>query len=148
MDLIAIILISAGILLLVAEIFIPSFGITGILGIIAIIAGVALTVETVIGGILLFLGILAFASILMFLAYKLFAAKKSRFILKDSVGEETIRDLSSYVNQEGIALTPLRPSGKGEFQGVHLDVLTRGDFIEKGTLIKVIAIEGKKVIVK
>lgn len=149
MELLSIILISAGILLLIAEIFLPSFGVAGILGIAAIIAGVAATVETIVGGILLFLGILAVAALLMFLAYKLFAGKRSRFILKDTVGEESPYDLGISLGEEGIALTPLRPAGRGEFQGARrLDVLTRGEFIEKGTLITVIAIEGRKVFVK
>lgn len=147
MELIALTLIIFGILLLVAEIFIPSFGISGFLGIVAISAGVILTAETVFGGIMLFLAILLFAAILMFIAYRFLVSKKSSLILKDSVNEEQIKDLTHYIGKEGTALTSLRPAGTVDVDGFHLDVLTRGEFIKKGTPVTIITIQGKKVIV-
>lgn len=147
MDSIAIILILIGILLLVAEIFIPSFGITGILGIISILVGVILTSDTFVGGLVLFIGILVVAVILMIIAYRILAAVKSPFILKESLNEEK-DDLTFFVGKHGVAITPLRPSGTAELDGLRIDVITRGDFIDKGTPIIVEAVVGKKIIVK
>lgn len=147
MDSIAIILILIGIMLLVAEIFIPSFGITGILGIISILVGVILTSDTFVGGLILFIGILVVAIILMFIAYRVLAAVKSPFILKESLNEEK-DDLTFFVGKQGVAITPLRPSGTAELDGLRIDVITRGDFIEKGSQIIVEAVVGKKIIVK
>lgn len=149
MDSIAIILIVIGIILLIAEIFIPSFGVTGVIGIISIIAGVVFTSDTFIGGLLLFTVIIVVTLILMFIAYKVMSSVKSPLILTESVGEEKINEkLAFFLGKNGKAVTPLRPSGTGDFDGVRLDVLTRGEFIEKGTSITVEEIKGKKIIVK
>ncbi len=52
---------------------------------------------------------------------------------------------------KGATLTALRPSGKAAFsvdgRERHLDVLTEGDFIEKDQSVKVLRIEGSKIIV-
>ena len=47
----------------------------------------------------------------------------------------------------GVAETLLRPSGKGVFAGQIVDVVTEGELIEKGTTIKVIAVQGSRVVV-
>jgi len=147
MDSIAIILIIIGIVLLIAEIFIPSFGVTGIIGVISILVGVVLTSETFVGGLLLFTGILVVAIILMLIAYRILAAVKSPFILTESLNVEK-DDLNFFVGKQGIAITPLRPSGTAELDGVRIDVITRGDFIDKGSTILVETVIGKKIIVK
>jgi len=149
MDSIAIILIVVGIILLIAEIFIPSFGVTGVFGIVSIVAGVVFTSDTFIGGLLLFTVIIVVTLVLMYLAYKVMSSVKSPLILTESVKEEeTNEKLSFFLGKEGIAATPLRPSGTGDFDGVRLDVLTQGEFIEKGSSITVEEIHGKKIIVK
>ena len=149
MDSIAILLIIIGIILLVAEIFIPSFGITGTIGIISILAGVIFTSDSFIGGLLLFVVILLVAIILMFIAYKVLSSVKSPLILTESLNEEKPNEkLAFFVGKEGIAITPLRPSGTLEFEGVRLDVITRGEFVEKGSIVIIEEIQGKKIIVK
>lgn len=149
MESIAIILIVAGIILLVAEIFIPSFGVTGILGIIAILGGVMLTAKTFMGGILLFSAILVGTIILMLLAYKIFASKRSPLILGKSVEDDHADEgLAAFVGKTGEALTILRPAGTADIEGVRLDVITQGEFIEKGDKIEVVKTQGKKIFVK
>lgn len=149
MELLPTILIVIGIGLLVAEIFIPSFGATGILGIISIVAGVVMTAETITQGIIIFLVVLVIVIVLMFIAYKIVASKKSPLILTESVHEEQMKnDLTFFLNKEGVAVTALRPSGIGDFDGVSLDVLTNGNFIQKGSKIKITEMTGKKIFVK
>lgn len=149
MDSIAIILIIIGIVLLIAEIFVPSFGITGVIGIASIIAGVVFTSDSFIGGLLLFTVIIVVALILMYIAYKLMSSVKSPLILTESLNEEKPNEkLAFFLGKNGKALTPLRPAGTGDFEGVRLDILTRGEFIEKGKAITVEEIIGKKIIVK
>lgn len=149
MESIAIILIIIGILLLIAEIFIPSFGVTGVVGIAAIIGGVVLTAKTIMGGILLFSIILVVAIVLMVLAYKIFASKSSPLILQSTLKDDTSSDqLQVFVGKAGLALTPLRPAGTADVEGVRLDVMTQGEYIEKGDNIEVVAIKGKKILVQ
>jgi membrane-bound serine protease (ClpP class) len=46
-----------------------------------------------------------------------------------------------------MTLTPLRPAGIIDVEGVRLDVLTRGEFIEKGKEVKIIDIVGSRIVV-
>lgn len=147
--LLTIVLLLLGIGLLVAEIFIPSFGMTGFLGIVSILAAIVLTAESIGQGVVMFLVILVVVLVLMFLAYRVVASKRSPLILKDSVNEDHgTDDLAYYLGKEGVALTILRPAGKGDFDGVRLDVLTEGGFVGNGEAIVVSGIEGKKIFVK
>ncbi len=48
---------------------------------------------------------------------------------------------------EGRTLTPLRPSGKIQIGDTHLDAIAQGEFIESGTLVRVLSIESGQVVV-
>jgi membrane-bound serine protease (ClpP class) len=52
------------------------------------------------------------------------------------------------LNQSGTALTHLRPSGTAVIGGKRVDVVTEGPLIERGTAVKVVAIEGMRVVVR
>lgn len=51
------------------------------------------------------------------------------------------------IGTRGTARTTLRPSGKAEIEGQLVDVVSRGDFIQQGALLKVVAIEGGRVVI-
>jgi membrane-bound serine protease (ClpP class) len=42
----------------------------------------------------------------------------------------------------------LRPAGKAEFAGHTVDVVTQGDFIEPGSPIRIVALDGLRVVVE
>jgi membrane-bound ClpP family serine protease len=48
----------------------------------------------------------------------------------------------------GVAVTPLRPSGKAQFGGQFLDVIAEGDYVSPGGRVQVIEIEGMRIVVK
>ena len=48
----------------------------------------------------------------------------------------------------GSAKTMLRPSGKADFGGHPVDVVTEGGFIEAGATVRVVLIEGARVVVE
>lgn len=52
------------------------------------------------------------------------------------------------MDKQGIALSQLRPAGTADFSGERLDVVTEGAFVTSGSRIKVIAVEGTRVIVR
>ncbi len=52
------------------------------------------------------------------------------------------------LNHTGTAYTQLRPSGTALINGKRVDVVTEGSLIERGTPIKVVAIEGVRVVVR
>jgi membrane-bound serine protease (ClpP class) len=47
----------------------------------------------------------------------------------------------------GVAETVLRPAGKGRFGDQLVDVVTEGDFITKGERIKIVTVDGSRVVV-
>ncbi len=51
------------------------------------------------------------------------------------------------LHRRGLALTALRPSGKMSLDGVLLDVVAAGEFIDEGTSVEIIAVEGSRVVV-
>src|SRR5437899_1974739 len=52
------------------------------------------------------------------------------------------------LQKTGVALTPLRPSGTASINGKRVDVLTEGPFVDKGAAIRVVAVEGMRVVVR
>lgn len=48
----------------------------------------------------------------------------------------------------GVAHTMLRPSGKAIFDGQHCDVVTDGDFLDAGEKVRVVAVDGTRVVVE
>ena len=48
----------------------------------------------------------------------------------------------------GSAKTMLRPSGKADFGGHAVDVVTDGDFIEAGATVRIVLVEGARVVVE
>jgi membrane-bound serine protease (ClpP class) len=57
-------------------------------------------------------------------------------------------NLELHAGDIGVAATTLRPSGKATFRGDPYDVVTGGDFITQGTSVKVISVDGMRVIVE
>ena len=57
-------------------------------------------------------------------------------------------DLTYLLNKEGIAATDLKPAGKGDFEGVELDIFSEGQYIRKGTRIIISKVNQKKLMVK
>ncbi len=46
------------------------------------------------------------------------------------------------------AITPLRPSGMVEVNGEKLNAITRGEYVDSNTKIKIISVEGNKIVVE
>lgn len=54
----------------------------------------------------------------------------------------------SLLGKEGVAYTPLRPSGTGLFDGRRVNVAADGEFIARDSRIRVIEIEGNRIVVR
>ena len=52
------------------------------------------------------------------------------------------------VGEEGVARTILRPAGKAEFGAALVDVVTDGEFLERGARVRVTMVEGDRVVVE
>ncbi len=160
---IEIIMFVAGIILIFLEIFvIPGFGITGISGILLVLASIFLSLTgglpffdlNIISGAIIQLSIaLAGAFILILLVAKFLPKSKvfNRLVLAEE--ENADKGFVSYpsakeiIGAEGIALTDLRPAGSAEINNQRFDVMADWQYIEKGKKVKVIRVEGIKVVV-
>jgi membrane-bound serine protease (ClpP class) len=143
----------AGVILLAIEIFVPSFGILGIFGISSLAAGVILAAYDT-GQASLSLGIAFLAAIIVIVIVTKYFKHRgvwNRFILEDSLKTESgyisSIDKAYLVGKTGKAITSLRPAGTAELEDQRVDVVSRGEFIEAGKEIKVINVEGTRVVV-
>lgn len=144
-----------GLVLLLVEMFIPGFGIFGISGIVSVIIGLLMSFPN---------HVQAFYSLCFaFIASGVISYFLGKYLIKTPVFDRLILSLrqdkshgysayaggaSEYIDREGIAVTTLRPAGAGEFNGQKLDVIADGEFIPAGTKIKVVRVEGSKIVVR
>jgi membrane-bound serine protease (ClpP class) len=53
-----------------------------------------------------------------------------------------------FLEKEGVAKTDLRPAGVVLVDGQRVDVVTEGAMIEVGARVKVVAVEGNRIVVR
>lgn len=142
----------AGILVVIAEVIIPSGGVLAILSIGLFgysIYIVFINISTSAGFVLL--GVDAvLLPILVIIGLKLLA--KSPVTLKTSLSSKDgiisqPPELEKFMGLEGIATSDLRPSGTAKIDGKRVDVVTRGEYLEKDSEIVVYSVKGNQVIV-
>jgi membrane-bound serine protease (ClpP class) len=57
-------------------------------------------------------------------------------------------DFEGLMDEEGVALADLHPTGIARIDGRRVDVVTRGEMVLKNTRIKVIEVRGNRIVVK
>ncbi len=147
------VMLLVGVGLLVFEMYVPGFGVPGISGIALLVLGFVLLQPTLAQGLVLF-AILA-AILCVALSICLYSASKgrlskSKLVLNDvAVPADTAEnnDLNYFIGKEGVTHTALRPAGIGEFDGVKLNVVSDGEFIGKDKRIRVLSVEGNRIVV-
>jgi len=150
----SVIFFGLGFLLVIIEIFVPGFGVPGVLGAIFLVAGVVVTAKTLLHALILIIIILAILGVLTSILIR--SASKGRLskkiILSTSINKDEgyigTNDMEYFLDKVGTTLTVLRPAGTVDFDGVKLDVVSEGDFIPKDTEVKVIKVEGRKIVVR
>ena len=149
-------------LLMVEAFLIPGFGIAGLMGIGVILWGLymlllpdvpvsqeiydgAMTGLTIglIGGI--------FALILLFKMMtktKFWTKLTSPGIESDDEGFNTSLGLENFIGETGIATSDLRPSGWVLVNNKKIFVVTEGEFVDKNQQIKILSVDGNRVVVR
>ena len=146
-----------GIGLLILEAFMPGFGAPGITGIVLEVVTLVMTwfehgpVATLIVllVVLLVLAIAISASLRSITRGRL---SKSALVLNETESNEdgyrSTQDLAVFMGKEGVASTVLRPTGIADFDGVRLNVSSEGEYIPAGTQVRIIKMEGAKILVR
>lgn len=147
-------LFIGGLALIGLEMFVPG-GIVGTVGIITVVYAIIyvnkstyhiafiLVVSLILAVILYYVNRNVFHKKLMFL---------DRLVLNDSISTEdgyvASESRVELVGKKLKAYTDLRPAGVAILDNEKLDVVTDGDFIEKGNEIVIVRVEGMRIVVK
>lgn len=149
-----VILFALGIGLILLEFFIPG-GIAGAIGFIAVIASFFVASDNMVHmgiSILIALSASILLSILMIRVFGKRMKLFKRIILTDSTstdkGYVSNKNRLELIGVEGIALTPLRPSGTILVEDERIDVVSEGAFISKDTRVRIIKTEGSRIVVR
>jgi membrane-bound serine protease (ClpP class) len=151
-------LAAAGVLALILEVFVPAAGIIGIAGIGSIIASVVIAYQrlgNLIGSIYLAV-VLVMVPVFIVLYFRFFPRSPVGRWLISQDRQEPEKGYSSFtpekytdlIGKEGIALTILRPVGMVRIDGQKFSAVTGGEFIDKDETVKVVKVEGSRVVVR
>lgn len=160
-----ILIFLVGVVLILLEVLvIPGFGIAGVLGILLVLASFVLSLLPHVGSISFdeILNAITLVGLSFIFAFVL-VIPVVKFVPKTKTFQKLILDTSEtkqegfrstpeayeqFLGAEGVALSILRPSGIGLFDGHRLNVVAEGEFIDPKEKIKIIKVEGYKVIVR
>lgn len=141
--------VSVGLL----EIFIPSAGVLSLIsaGLFGYSLFLAFTEISRDAGMLVLAADLIVIPFLVAAGFKLLARSPATLTKSLSKVDGVVSQpsfLEKLVEKEGTCLTDLRPAGTALVEGKRVDVSSRGEFLEKGSRIKVLKVTGNKVIVR
>jgi len=141
-----------GMILIIVEVFLPGFGLPGISGIALVGIGViwvgtSFGALTAVGVLLVIVAVTAVA-----ISWVLRQASSGKthpelFLQeREEIGQQ--EDMQVLVGRSGKTISVLRPAGIGDFDGVRLNVVTEGGFIEQGAQIEIIRVDGSRIVVR
>ncbi|NQT70718.1 MAG: serine protease [Desulfobacteraceae bacterium] len=148
-----IILQLAGVVVIIAEIIIPSGGILSIvaLGVFGYSLFIVFNEISMTIGFSFVAADLILIPVLVIVGLKLLARSpatlRKTLSRKEGVSSQS-SELESYVGTQGNAVTDLRPAGIAVINGKRVDVVTRGEYLDKDSAIIVTAVTGNQIIVR
>lgn len=151
MLLIILALIIIGLALLVIEIvFVPGTTVVGVIGVIFAGAGVIVSYryygsDT---GLLVLGGTLVVTAIALYLSFRTNAWSRfaNKSVIDSRVNEGKTDALK--VGDEGTAVSTLKPVGMAQFAAGRFEVKTLVDYVDAGTKVTIVHIQGHQIIVK
>ncbi|HVP11911.1 MAG TPA: NfeD family protein [Phycisphaerae bacterium] len=159
----ALVLFLAGLIVTLAEVVLPSGGLLAAVAVLCLLGSLACAYQLsgwIAVALLLVEGVCVPAVII--LAFK--------FLPKTSVGKNlllepppdesagttapetpppwTVNEYAGLLHKEGVVVAQLRPSGTAEIDGRRLSVISDGQLIPQGSRIRVIRVEGNRIVVE
>lgn len=167
-DWIDVLLVVIGLALIITEIFIlPGHLVFGVTGILCVLVGLYMSLTTVtvpryswdydrLRGALVSMTV-AMASLAAFVyaVWKLFPHTPFHSALVQTLEQkpeagytvQTAEQHDAAIGLKGVAISMLRPAGRGRFGNMTFQVVSRGEFIENGTPIVIIQADGNRYVV-
>ena len=152
----AVFLFAACAIILVLEIFVPSFGLLSLVAIAALAGGVAIFFQS--GTAVGWLGVgiaVVVIPIVWVVTYRMFP--KTRFGKSVILGKverdkgdavPDTNELKSLMGAVGVVLSPLRPVGMCDFGGHRVECVAETGYIEKDSKVQVIDVEATQLTVR
>lgn len=146
-----------GLGLIVLEAFMPGFGLPGIAGVILHVVAVVFTwinhgPVAALGMTVILLSIIAIAISISLRSAANGKLSRSRIVLNETesneAGYRSSEDMQVFLGKEGVTTTVLRPTGMAEFDGVKLNVVSDGEFIQPGNKVQIARVEGSRIVVR
>lgn len=146
-----------GLGLIVLEAFMPGFGLPGIAGVILHVVAVVFTwinhgPVAALGMTVILLSIIAIAISISLRSAANGKLSRSRIVLNETesneAGYRSSEDMQVFLGKEGVTTTVLRPTGMAEFDGVKLNVVSDGEFIQPGKKVQIARVEGSRIVVR
>ncbi len=151
--LLPIILQLVGVVVIIAEIILPSGGILSIvaLGVFGYSLFIVFSEISMTIGFSFVAADLILIPVLVIVGLKLLAKSpvtlRKTLSRKEGVSSQS-SELESYVGTQGNAVTDLRPAGIAVINGKRVDVVTRGEYLEKDSAIIVTTVTGNQIVVR
>ena len=143
-----------GILCIIVETLMPTAGLLAGAGVVAMLYSLALSLGSDIYAIYAMLAAAVLAVVIFALIVKKLPSSRlwKKLVLSDQsttergyVSAETKREL---IGKTGEVLTELRPAGSMLLEDVPVDVVSEGAFIRKGEKVRVVSVQGSRVVVR
>lgn len=145
---IALLVLCGFVMLAIEVLLIPGFSIPGLAGIALIVYGVWRARQAYdIEGALITIVLSAIGAVFIVKFAARSRAVRAVGLEYNQEGFTAPDDHTALIGKEGFALSPLRPAGTAMIGGNRVDVVTEGEFIEKDTPVRVLGVEGARVIV-
>jgi membrane-bound serine protease (ClpP class) len=136
-----------GLALLFAELFVPG-GILGAGGTILIISSIGFTFSEYNGFVGAGMVLLTLVVVPLIFRFGLSRITHNEELSVDAGSTPYLQNFSELKGQEGIALSVLRPSGMIKIGNQRIDAVAENELIPKDSLVRVVRVEGQKVIVR
>ena len=143
-----------GLILLIAEFFVPG-------GIVGIIGGILIVFSLLFAGasfvhmgysilIAMFIAVIGMVIFMKFFGKKLHVFNK--LVLSDATTTEegyvSNTNRIELIGKIGEAITPLRPAGTVVVDNERLDVVSEGSYVDAGKKVEVVKVEGSRIVVR
>jgi membrane-bound serine protease (ClpP class) len=153
----AYVLIGLGLVLLLAELFLPTGGVLFVLSLVALIVGVTMTFKyDQSTGIVTLIAVFVAIPILGAAAFHYWPKTPmgKRFVLTGPEEDATVATMPVNIELEqlrgryGRTISSLRPSGITDFDGRRVDTMSEGPLIEPGQWVRCIDVKAGRVVVR